>query len=174
MRKSLILITLVLFIFTAVNNSSAKELKIGYIDSEKILSQFQDYQDAKRILDQEEQEYSRKAKQMELDIKNLEAEFDANALMWSEEKKMEAQMEGQNLVMRYQQYIEEIWGQTGKLFQRNLELSKPIIDNINLIIQKVGEEEEYDFIFDATAGNIVHAKPDYDITDRIIEELEKK
>jgi len=174
MKRSFLILTAVIFTFAAVNISLAKELKIGYIDSDKILNDFQDYQDAKRILDREEQEYTRQAKQMELDIKNLQDEFDANALMWSEEKKLETQMEGQNLVMRYQQFVENIWGQTGKLFQRNLELSKPIIDNINVIIKKIGEEEDYDFIFDATAGNIVHAKPEYDLTNRIIEELGKK
>ncbi len=174
MKRSFLIFIAAIFTLTAVNISIAKELKIGYIDSDKILNEFQDYQDAKRILDQEEQEYTRQAKQMELDIKNLQDEFDANALMWSEEKKLEAQMSGQNMVMRYQQFVEEIWGQSGKLFQRNLELSKPIIDNINVIIKKIGEEEDYDFIFDATAGNIVHAKPDYDLTDRIVEELSKK
>ena len=174
MKRSFLIFIAAIFTLTAVNISIAKELKIGYIDSDKILNEFQDYQDAKRILDQEEQEYTRQAKQMELDIKNLQDEFDANALMWSEEKKLEAQMSGQNMVMRYQQFVEEIWGQSGKLFQRNLELSKPIIDNINVIIKKIGEDEDYDFIFDATAGNIVHAKPDYDLTDRIVEELSKK
>lgn len=171
-------ITKILFVLTLiilfVNPLSAKDLKIGYIDSEGILSQYQDYQDAKRILDQEEQEYSRQARQMEMDIENLEKEFDAQSLMWSEEKKLEKQLEGQNLIARYQQFLQEIWGPTGKLYQRNLELSKPIIDKVNVIISRVGEEEGYDFIFDATAGNIVYASPDFDLTDRIIEELEKK
>lgn len=54
-----------------------------------------------------------------------------------------------------------------------MELTRPIIDKINKLIAKIGEEEGYDFIFDASSGALVHALPKYDITDRIIEELNK-
>lgn len=152
----------------------AADFKIGYIDSERILSESQDYKDAKKILDGEEKEYSRKGRQMELDILNLEDEISAQSLMWSEDKKLEKQQEYQQKYIDYQKYLQDIWGQTGKLYQRNMELSKPIVDKINTIIQKVGADEGYDIIFDAGAGNLVYAKPEYDLTDRIIEELKKK
>ncbi|MBL7191017.1 OmpH family outer membrane protein [bacterium] len=152
---------------------TAKELKIGFIDSDRILAQFQDYLDAKRILENEEKQYSQNARQMENDIRALEDEIESQSLMWSNEKKMEKQSELQTKYMGYQQYIEEIWGPTGKLYQRNMELSKPIIDKINLIIKKIGEDEGYDFIFDATTGSLVHAKDEYDLTDRVIEELSR-
>ncbi|MBC8204424.1 MAG: OmpH family outer membrane protein [FCB group bacterium] len=152
---------------------TAKELKIGFIDSDRILAQFQDYLDAKRILENEEKQYSQNARQMENDIRALEDEIESQSLMWSNEKKMEKQSELQTKYMGYQQYIEEIWGPTGKLYQRNMELSKPIIDKINLIIKKIGEDEGYDFIFDATNGSLVHAKDEYDLTDRVIEELSR-
>jgi len=150
------------------------DLKLGYIDSERILNESQDYKDAKKILDAEEKEYSRKGRQMELDIMNIQDEIEAQSLMWSEEKKLERQQEYQQKYMEYQQFLQEIWGQTGKLYQRNLELSKPIIDKINTVIQKIGEEEGYDLIIDAGMGTLVYAKPDYDLTNRIIEELKKK
>jgi outer membrane protein len=172
MRQTLTLSIMTLLIVAIVFPAIAKELKIGYIDSDRILSQYADYQDARRLLEQEENDYEQQARQMEMDIKNLETEIEDNSLMWSEEKRQEKMLEGQNLVMRYQNFLQEIWGDNGKLFQRNLELSKPIIDKVNAIIQKIGEEEEYDFIFDATTGNLVHAKPEYDLTDRIIDELE--
>jgi outer membrane protein len=174
MMKSLTLSVIALFLLSLALPADAKELKLGYIDSEQILNQYQDYQDAKRLLEKEEQEYTRQAKQMEMDIQNLQDEIEAQSLMWSEEKKLEKQMEGQNMVMKYQQFLQDIWGQTGKLYQRNMELSKPIIDKINVVITKIGEAEQYDFIFDANAGNIVFASPAYDLTERVLEELKKK
>jgi outer membrane protein len=152
----------------------AKELKIGYIDSERILNELQDYKDAKKLLDDEEKNYEKQGRQMEQEIKNLEEEIDAQGLMWSEEKKIEKQQEWQNLYLRYQQFLQDIWGQTGKLYQRNLELSKPIIDRVNAAITKIGDLEGYDFIFDAGAGNLVYAKPDYELTQKILDELSKK
>jgi Skp family chaperone for outer membrane proteins len=47
----------------------------------------------------------------------------------------------------------------------------PVFDEINEAIHKVGEEEGYDFIFDAVAGNIVYAKEDHDVTDKVLKEL---
>ena len=167
-RCSIIAVLTVLFAFSIIQ---AADLKIGYIDSEKILTESQDYKDAKKILDDEEKEFSRQGRQKELDIMNLEEEIDAQSLMWSEEKKMEKQQEYQQKYLDYQQFLQEIWGPQGKLYQRNLELSKPIIDKINIVIQKLGDDEGYDLILDAGMGNIVFAKPDYDLTDRIVEEL---
>ena len=55
-----------------------------------------------------------------------------------------------------------------------MEFSKPIIEKINTLIAKIGEDEGYDFIFDAASGSLVHALPKYDITNQILEELNKK
>ena len=170
-RNYLIAVLSLFFVFFA---AGAADLKIGYIDSEKILTDSQDYKDAKKILDDEEKEYSRQGRQKELDIMNLEEEIEAQSLMWSEEKKVEKQQEYQQKYLEYQQFLQEIWGQQGKLYQRNLELSKPIIDKINVVIQQLGDEEGYDLILDAGMGNLVYAKPDYDLTERIIEELKNK
>jgi outer membrane protein len=175
MRKNLIAMALIpaLALFLT-GNASAKELKIAYINSERILNESQDYKDAKKILEEEEKNYSKQARNMELDIQNLEDEIEAQGLMWSEEKKIEKQQEAQNIYLKYQQFLQDIWGQTGKLYQRNLELSKPIVDKINDVITRIGEAEGYDMIFDGAAGNLVYAKPEFDLTDRIIEELKKK
>lgn len=172
LRTLTLLFTLLLIL--SILPAQAKEIKIGYINSEKILNEFQDYKDAKQLLGEEENKYERQALQMELDIKNLEDEIEAQNLMWSEEKKLEKQQEYQNSYLRYQQFLQEIWGPTGKLYQRNMELSKPIIDRVQDVITRIGDEDEYDFIFDAGVGNLVFAKPEYDITERVLDELSKK
>ena len=52
-------------------------------------------------------------------------------------------------------------------------VASPINNRINEILNRIGDDEEYDFIFDANQGNIVYAKDDFDLTDRILEELQK-
>ena len=71
-------------------------------------------------------------------------------------------------------YRKEIWGEGGKLYNRNLELSRPVLDKINLAIEKVSKEENYDFVFDAASANIVYALPEHDLTEKILEELKKE
>lgn len=61
----------------------------------------------------------------------------------------------------------------GEFYRKNQEIFKPVIEKINLVIQKIGRVEEYDYLFDATSGVLVHALPKYDITDQVLEELNR-
>ena len=48
-----------------------------------------------------------------------------------------------------------------------------IYDKIDTIIQRISDEEGFDMVFDVVQGVIVFAKPEWDITDRVLEELNK-
>jgi Skp family chaperone for outer membrane proteins len=52
-------------------------------------------------------------------------------------------------------------------------LTKPILDKINQVLEKIATEENFIMIFDSVNGNIAYAKEDLDLTDRVLEELEK-
>ena len=60
----------------------------------------------------------------------------------------------------------------GELFQKQNELMKPIQNKVFTIIQQVATEEELDFVFDRS-GDILflYAKPEYDLTAKVIERL---
>jgi Skp family chaperone for outer membrane proteins len=49
-----------------------------------------------------------------------------------------------------------------------MELTKPIVDKINEIIDQIAKEEHYDFIFDTRSGAVVFAKKSYDITEKVL------
>ena len=162
------------FTFVALSlvaTSNAKELKIGYIHSQRILAEFQESIEAQRTLDDEQKEWIQEAKKMEAEITTLEAELENQSLLLSEEKKSERLQAIQQKYMDYQRYQQEIWGETGKLYQRNKELTQPIIDKVNAVIEKIGKDGDYDIIFDAAVGNIVYAKDEYDLTNLVLEDL---
>ena len=73
-----------------------------------------------------------------------------------------------------QKFVSEVLSPEGKLAQKNMELSKPIFDRINAIVAKIGEEEQYDFIFDGSGLLWVAPDKGYDLTDKIIEDLNKE
>ncbi|TKJ39809.1 hypothetical protein CEE37_11065 [candidate division LCP-89 bacterium B3_LCP] len=169
MQTRLIFVTLALLIFST--SAFAKDLKVGYINSQQIMVESQEYIEAQRTLDEEQREWYEEAKKMEDEITLLDEEYKNQSLLTSEEKKAERLQEVEKKYMEYQQFQQEIWGETGKLYQRNQELTKPIIDKVNAIIQKIGEESEYDIIFDAALGNIVYARDELDLTKLVLEEL---
>jgi len=53
-------------------------------------------------------------------------------------------------------------------------LSKPVIDKINQILARIAKEENFDFILDARAGGVVYALPKYDLSERVLQLLNKE
>jgi outer membrane protein len=151
----------------------AKELRLGYVDSERILDAFPDYRDARQKLQEEERTYVTKAQSMEGVVKQMADELDQQSLMLSQEAKQERVNRLREKQTELESYRKEIWGEGGKLYNRNLELSKPVLDKINTAIEKISRAENYDFVFDAVSANIVFALPEHDLTDKVLEELKK-
>jgi Skp family chaperone for outer membrane proteins len=69
--------------------------------------------------------------------------------------------------------VQELFGETGAFIQRQNELLAPILNKLKTIIEKVAIENNYSIVFDASAGSILYAKPSLDITDLILNEMEK-
>ena len=164
---------LMLLIAGFARSSAARELKIGYIHSQKILGEFQESVEAQRTLDEEQRKWVEEAQKKEREIKALEDELENQSLLLSEEKKAEKLADIQSKYMDYQRFQQEIWGETGKLYQRNKELTQPLIDKVNTVITKLGKEGDYDVIFDAAVGNIVYAKDEFDMTQLVLDDLNK-
>jgi outer membrane protein len=152
----------------------AKEMKIGYIDSEAILGQYPDYQEAQRKLAEEEQKYVAEAQAKELVVTTMVDEIQQQSLMLSAEARAEREQKLEEKRRELEQYRVETWGEGGKLYTKNLELSRPILEKINQAIEKISQQDGYDMVFDAASGNIVFALPQHDITELVIEELKKE
>jgi outer membrane protein len=155
-------------------SASAKELKIAFIDSDRILESNDDYRQAKQKMQEEERQYIAQATSMEETLKTMADELHAQSLMLSDEARRERETRFLDKQQELEKFRKETWGEGGKLFTRNQELSKPIMDKINAAIQKVSQEIGYDLVFDAASASIVYAVPELDITDRVIEELKKE
>ena len=165
------LIILILFVFA---ERGLAQIKIGYIDSQKILSSYAPAIDAEKQLETENNKWSEQLKQMEADFQVQKEKLEQQSLLLSDEKKREKQQELQKLAFDAQQLQNEKWGEQGEYFKVREQLLKPIIDNINAAINEISKDEGYDFVFDTVAGNLLYAEDKYDLTDKVLEELEKE
>lgn len=152
----------------------AKELRLAFVDSEQILEASDDYREARQKLQDEERRYVNQATSMEEVVRSMADELRAQSLMLSSEARTEREQRFLEKQRELEDFRKEIWGEGGKLFSRNLELSRPVLEKINGAIQKISQEYGYDFVFDAASANIVYALPEYDITERVIEQLKKE
>lgn len=152
----------------------AKNLKIGFIDSAKIFEKFKGTSDAQKKFDKLQEDWKNRVKDQEKNLLELKEKLETQSLLLSEEKKKELQRTYQEKAIEYQKFAASIWGQDGKAFRKNAELTKPIMEKINIILKKIGEDEGYSYIFDAAQGGMVFAEPGHDLTDRIVEELNRE
>lgn len=171
MRKSIVLF---LATFLLAGQSVTYGQKMGYIDSQKIMVQYQEAIDVQNKIEEVRNQYQAEYDNLVREYNTMAQEIESQSLLLSEEKKKEKLRLLQEKATQIDQYkFEKFSPEGGEIYRKNQELLKPVIDKINLVIQKIGRVEEYDFIFDASSGALLHALPQYDLTDQVLEELNK-
>jgi len=147
--------------------------KFAYVQSQRILAEYQEFIDVQNKLNEIRSGYDAEYQKMLKEYNDMLQEIDSQSLLLSPEKKQEKMRQAQDKAMEIERYKYEKLGPEGEFYKKSQELTQPIIEKINKLIAKIGEDEGYDFIFDASSGALVHALAKYDITDQIIEELNK-
>jgi len=170
MRK---VVLAVIGVIVAGVSLSHAEMKLGYINSEAIFAEYEGTKAAQDKFNKEVAVWEQEASKKQQDIKNLKDQIDKQSLLLSAERKKTLEDSLNQKMVTYQKFLQEKFGQKGEALVKNEELTKPIIEKINRIIEKIAKDENYDYIFDARAGGIVYAKKVYDLNQRVLETLNK-
>ncbi|MGM0443091.1 MAG: OmpH family outer membrane protein [Fibrobacterota bacterium] len=162
---------LVLFLAAlTVSMVYAEDMKFGYIDSDRIIEEYNRVNDAKSELQQYSAAKEKKATQMQEEIRELQQKLQQQELMLSDEKKKQMLETLQQKTGEYQTFLQENFGQTGAVARKNNELMDPIMKDVNEAVKKIATDENYTFIFDNTVG-LIYGKPAYDVTDKVLKVL---
>jgi outer membrane protein len=168
--KSTFILFLVNFLFLSA--FSFAQLKIGYVDSDTILDNSPDMQEVRQKIDALVQEWQTELRKMESELKAKQDDYEKRKLIMTEETSADALAEIKKQEKDIADYRDKKFGANGELFQKQDELMKPIQNKILTIIQDLAKEEELDYVFDRS-GDIMflYAKPDYDLTSKVIAKL---
>jgi outer membrane protein len=170
LRKSLLLAVLAVMLFPYA--AKAQE-KIVYIDSYRIRLEYKEFQDAQAQFNKEVEQWNAEVEKGQKEIENLEADLTKQALILSDAKKKEKETEIQQKRDVWQKLANDIFGPDGRAEKRNSELTKPLLDKINAVLEKIAIAKGYNLILDTVNGNIAYGKKDLDITQDVLEELDK-
>lgn len=147
------------------------DVKIGYVNSEKILDQSTE---AKAALDgfaRDVEGWNQEAQQRRRDLDDLTRELGQQTPMLSDDKRREKEGDLQRKLTEYDQFVQSIWGPNGLVVRRNEEVLRPVVAKIQTILEKIGGEEGFDIILDAADGNILYADRELDLTQQVIDRL---
>jgi outer membrane protein len=165
---------IVLVFLCLLSTSVYAQLKMGYVDSQRIMQEFQEAVDAQNKLEEIRNSYQAEYDNKVKEYQALAQEIESQSLLLSEEKKQEKMRQLQEKALEIDRYkYEKLNPEGGEFYKKNQELFKPVIDKINTVIRKIGTVEEYDFIIDASSGALLHAAPKHDLTVQVLDELNK-
>lgn len=165
-----IFLTTLLLVFLAVP-ALADDLKLGFIDSERIFAEYAGTKDAQAAFNSELEQWTKDLEDRRQELEKLNEEYQNQSLILSEPKRREREEEIQRKRSELDAMAQEIWGPNGRVAKRNEELTRPIVEKIREVLQKIGKAEGFDIIFDATDNNVVYANDALDLTDRVLAEL---
>jgi outer membrane protein len=154
----------VLMLFGATQVAHAQELKIGYVNSDKVM---RESAPAKAATSRLESEFTRRDKELNdlgarLKASSERLEKDAPTLAEAERARRQRELVEQDReFQRRRRELQEDFNQ-----RRNEELAA-VIERANRVIKQIAEAEKYDLI----VQEAVHWSPRVDITDKVIKAL---
>ncbi len=159
--------------FSAPPAAQAQDVaSVVYVDSQRIFNQYLAYQQAQQAYQAEYDGWMADLRQRESLLIDLQEEFQAQEPMLSEVRRNEMQMEIMRKTREFEDLRQSIFGLGGLAVVRNQELLGPINAAVSKAIETVADAEDYDLVLDAQDGNIVYGNDRFDITDRVLDELQ--
>lgn len=169
--KTMILIGLI-FGFL-VSSSFAQQLKVAYVDVQRLKAEYKEYVKALDEFNKLMAVWQAKADSMQVEMQEMTDRLEKQNLLLSEQAKNEIREQLLVKQNEYQLFVNQVMGPEGEAAQREYELSKPLIDKINTAIRLIALRENYAYVLDSTAGSVLYAKDELDITNKVLAELNK-
>ena len=149
-----------------------KELRVGYINMEYILSNIEDFEVANKEfeykIDQWKKEISNKENEIKLKREELEFEKDLipNQIYLKRSKELDYDFK------ELESYRNKRFGPEGDWLVQEKILIQPIQDEVLSIVQQIAEKNKFDFIFDKSSAVIMlYSEKKYDISELVLRSI---
>lgn len=151
----------------------AQNVKLGYVNTDRILMDSNEAAEIARLFQLDRQNWTQQIRDLDAEIQQMERDFEIRKLSISEANKRELQSQIDSKKEEAGRLLEEYFGEGGQAEQRYRELISPLTAKIQEIISTIAEEEDYTMIFDVSMGVVLFATPEIDLTDQVLQELNK-
>ena len=154
---------------------SSAQMKIGYINSEAIMQQLPEAQDAQKQLDALSTDWQTELTKMQTDLQHRFEDYDKKKLVMSDKRRAEIEKELQDLERKMVDYRTAKFGANGELFSKQNELMKPVQDKLFKAVKDIADEGGYDYVFDKSSTTLlVYSNEKNDLTSKVLAKLQQK
>lgn len=169
------LLVLAVFLFAAVLLQAQTKQKLGYVDSQVILTQFPEAIKAQGDLDALTKKWSDQLDSMTQTYQSALNDYKKQENTMPEDKKLSAQQ----AIIQQEQSIRDFQKQkfaqqTGEIYKKQDEIFSPVKKKIYKAIAEVAKEENMQFVFDKSGDIILlYADSAFDITYKVLDKLNR-
>ncbi|MDZ4140416.1 MAG: OmpH family outer membrane protein [Methylotenera sp.] len=148
--------------------AQSAELKVGYVQVDKILQEAPQTAESGKKLEREFNPRSQELDRMAKQIKDLESALDKEGITITETERRSKERDIQNIKVEFQRKQRELREDIN--LRKNEELGS-LQDRINKAVQSVAKAENYDLVM---YSGVAYAADKLDITDKVLKLLGKK
>ena len=164
--KRLFILLFTIALPTAAGQAAAADLKIGFVNTERVFRDSQQALKAQKKLEKEFQTRDQDIQKMVKQARDLQSFLEKEGLTLSEADRTKKQRDLANLSRDLQHAQREF---REDLNQRRNEEFAGVQERARKAIVEIAEKEKFDLVVE----NVVYASPRVDITDRVLKSLER-
>lgn len=166
--KKIILIAGILF----GTNVATFAQKIGYVDTEYILSKIPEYKAAQTELDNISIQWQKEIEAKYNEIDKMYKAYEAEQILLTEEMKLKRQQDIAAKEKEVKDLQKQRFGIDGELFKKRQSLVKPIQDKVYNAIKVIADKGAYSMIFDKASDlSILYSSPKLDKSDAVLKQM---
>ncbi len=144
--------------------------KIGVINLEKIMTSSEPAQQAMSELQNQFKSVKEKLTKRKKEIQKLREDMQKQKMVLSQEAKKDKEIE---LKRKIRDLRDEARNYQRRIKKEEKNLSKPILEMLQKIVEKYGKKHDYSVILDSQKSGLLYSKDALDITDKIMVKLNK-
>lgn len=162
----------ILFLIALVSSPVLGQQKIGFFESNYILSNIPEYAGIEQRLQLLSDGWNEEINKMDEEILALEDDYKAKEILYTEEIRTQKLNEISQKKKDRDAFLNQKFGPNGEYFQSQNNLLEPIQRQVFTAVRAVAVRQGFDFVFDRS-GDIymVYARGEWDLNEAILLEL---
>jgi outer membrane protein len=169
MKKVISLVALTLIIASGIS-LKAQTYKFGHIDSQKLMGEMPESQQAQKTLEAEQKSIRDQLETMQVELNNKLNDYQEKSGGWSDIIKADKEKEMNSLNQRIQEFQQTA---SQQLQKKQAELYQPILEKVQNAIKEVAKENKFTYIFEVQSL-LYHSEESIDITGMVKAKLAVK
>jgi Skp family chaperone for outer membrane proteins len=171
MKIKVLFLVAIISLMSFVSNAQ-RGVRIGYIDTEFILENIPEYQEANAQLESKVQKWKKEIEQRLAKIDSKKKQLNSESVLLTKElydERLEDISYEEAEILDYQQ---DRFGPNGDLMIQKKQLIQPIQDQIFSAVQEIADGKKYDFIFDKSADVVMlYSAERFDLSELVIRSI---